>query len=216
MTRHWLKGGPEPDVFNDAQNLIGASGFRIRSSASYASAVYSGVFCLLALRNARDWRRGEDIRLQDLQDHHIFPRAYLLRHGIAKRVDVNSIANRTLISDQTNGTIKANAPAAYLRDADVFPSGVTGDLLKPHFIDDGTTALLEDATEQLSDTEVSELFGRFVQAREAAMIQEIRRVCGTRAGVAEADSAVDEPAADIDAGGGPADELDEELELEAV
>lgn len=216
MTRHWLKGGPEPDVFNDAQNLIGASGFRIRSSASYASAVYSGVFCLLALRNARDWRRGEDIRLQDLQDHHIFPRAYLLRHGIAKRVDVNSIANRTLISDQTNGTIKAKAPAAYLRDADVFPSGVTGDLLKPHFIDDGTTALLEDATEQLSDTEVSELFGRFVQAREAAMIQEIRRVCGTRAGVAEADSAVDEPAADIDAGGGPADELDEELELEAV
>ena len=87
-----------------------APGFRIRGSASYASAVYSGVFCLLALRNARDWRRGEDIRLQELQDHHIFPQAYLKRHEITKRVDVNTIANRTLISDETNGKIKDKAP----------------------------------------------------------------------------------------------------------
>jgi hypothetical protein len=108
MTRHWFEDGPEPEVFHDARNIIGAPGFRVRSSASYA--VYSGLFCLLALRNARDWRRGEDIRLQELQDHHIFPQAYLKRHEITKRVDVNTIANRTLISDQTNGKIKAKAP----------------------------------------------------------------------------------------------------------
>jgi hypothetical protein len=102
MTRHWFESGPEPEVFHEAQNWIGAPGFRIRGSASYASAVYSGVFCLLAIRNARDWRRGEDIRLQELQDHHIFPQAYLKRHGITKRVDVNTIANRTLISNETN------------------------------------------------------------------------------------------------------------------
>src|SRR5438094_9009893 len=63
MSRHWFDGGPEPEVFREAQNWIGAPGFRIRGSASYASAVYSGVFCLLALSNARDWRRGENIRL---------------------------------------------------------------------------------------------------------------------------------------------------------
>ncbi len=90
MTRHWFENGPEPEVFLDAANGIGAPGFRIRDSASYASARYSGVFCLLALRNARDWRRGEDIRLQELQDHHIFPQAYLKRHGIKKRVDLNT------------------------------------------------------------------------------------------------------------------------------
>ena len=54
MTRHWFEGGPEPEVFREAQNWIGAPGFRIRGSASYASAVYSGVFCLLAIRNARE------------------------------------------------------------------------------------------------------------------------------------------------------------------
>jgi hypothetical protein len=94
MTRHWFERGPEPNVFRDARTYIGAPGFHIRGSASYASAVYSSVFCLLALRSAWDWRRGEDIRLQELQDHHIFPQAYLKRHGITKRVDVNTIANR--------------------------------------------------------------------------------------------------------------------------
>ncbi len=65
---------------------IGAPGYRIRGSASFASAVYSGVFCLLALGNARDWRRGEEIQLQELEDHHVFPQAYLKRHGLIARL----------------------------------------------------------------------------------------------------------------------------------
>jgi hypothetical protein len=77
MTRHWFEGGPEPEVFREAQGWIGSPGFRVRDSTSYACAVYSGIFCLLALRSARDWRRGEDIRLQELHDHHIVPQAYL-------------------------------------------------------------------------------------------------------------------------------------------
>lgn len=52
MTDHWFAGGSEPAVLTEAHDLIGAPGFRIRGSASYASAVYSGVFCLLALRGA--------------------------------------------------------------------------------------------------------------------------------------------------------------------
>ena len=123
MTRHWFEGGPEPEFFARPE-LDRCAGFRIRSSASYASAVYSGVFCLLALHNARDWRRGEDIRLQELQDHHIFPQAYLERHDITKRVDVNTIANRTLISNETNGRSKDKAPAEPTSaDPAIFPSG---------------------------------------------------------------------------------------------
>src|SRR5207248_4485853 len=122
MTRHWFEGKPEPEVFREAENWIGAPGFRIRGSASFASAVYSGIFCLLALRNARDWRRGESIQLQELQDHHIFPQDYLKRHGITRRPEVNSIANRTLISDETNNKIKAKAPAEYIENRDIFPN----------------------------------------------------------------------------------------------
>src|SRR6185437_1724193 len=115
------------------------------------------------------WRRGEDIRLQDLQDHHIFPQAYLKRHAITKRVDVNTIANRTLISDQTNGKIKAKAPATYLADSEVFPSGAIEELLAPHFMDARMRGLMEKAGETTRKEEVADLYGSFLQAREAAM-----------------------------------------------
>ena len=216
MTQHWLEDGPVPEVFTEAQNWIGGPGFRIRGSASYASAVYSGVFCLLALRNARDWKRGEDIRLQELEDHHIFPRAYLARREIAKRGDVNTIANRTLISNETNGKIKDKAPADYIANESVFPSGAHQELLKPHFLDDPITALLRDATESLSPAEASDLYERFIDARETAIIDEIRRACGiTRLAAVPEEAEPDEVAADVKAGVGPTDD-DEEIELEVA
>lgn len=198
MTRHWFEHGPQPDVFQDAQHLIGTPGFRIRGSASYASAVYSGVFCLLALRSARDWIRGENIQLQELQDHHVFPQAYLKRHGITKQTQVNTIANRTLISNQTNGRISDKAPAGYLADAQIFPSGASAPLLEPHFIDTSTLSLLKAGNEHIANDDLADLFQRFVEAREAAMIDEIRRVCGVKAvSDAQGSSEVDEVAADI-------------------
>jgi hypothetical protein len=200
MTRHWFEGGPEPEVFREAQGWIGSPGFRVRDSASYASAVYSGIFCLLALRSARDWRRGEDIRLQELHDHHIVPQAYLKRHGITKRVDVNTIANRTLISNETNGKIKDNAPAEYLADPGIFPSGPQPELLAPHFLDEAATELLAEAAEALPDGEAAQLYERFLQARQAALIEEIRRACGITASAEPAEhQEPDELAADLKA-----------------
>jgi hypothetical protein len=218
MTRHWFESGPEPEVFREAQNWIGAPGFRIRGSASYASAVYSGVFCLLAIRNARDWRRGEDIRLQELQDHHIFPQAYLKRHGVTRRVDVNTIANRTLISDETNGKIKDKAPADYLKDAAIFPAGASEALLGPHFIDSTTLPLLLAAVDTLSDSDLANLHGRWLQAREAAMIQEIRRVCGITqlATLGDEDAIPDDVAEDLSAGDGSTEEDDDVDDAEAA
>lgn len=208
MTRHWLEDGPEPEVFSQASALIGSTGFRIRSSASYASAVYSGVFCLLALRGARDWRRGEDIVLQDLQDHHVFPRAFLNRHGVAKTIEVNSVANRTLISDETNGLIRDKAPAEYIVSPGIFPGGDRPDLLLPHFVDESAVLEMRAAAEDLSNDDVTAVYQRFLEAREEAMIAEIRRVCGVA--VSPLPVALDvEPedlAADIRAGAVPGGE----------
>jgi hypothetical protein len=212
MTRHWFESGPEPEVFREAQNWIGSPGFRVRDSASPASAVYSGIFCLLALRSARDWRRGEDIRLQELQDHHIFPQAYLKRHDITKRGNVNTIANRTLISDETNGKIKDKAPADYISDPDIFPNGPEPALLEPHFLDENIVPLLADATEDLPNEEAAELYERFLQARQAALIDEIRRACGITAVTTETAEQVepDDVAADVKAGTAPLfDSVDE-------
>ncbi len=209
MTRHWFEDGPEPEVFREAQAWIGSSGFRVRDSASYASAVYSGVFCLLALRSARDWRRGEDIRLQELHDHHIFPQAYLKRHGVTKRVDVNTIANRTLISNETNGKIKDKAPAEYLAAREVFPDGPRPDLLAAHFLDETATELLAEAAEALPDERAAQLYERFLQVRQAALIEEIRRACGITASTGPTEGhEPDDLAADVEAGTAPLFDFD--------
>jgi len=83
----------------------------------------------------------------------------------------------------------------------VFPSGARSDLLDSHFIGEATLPLLQAATEELPTREAAAVYERFVQAREAAMIDEIRRVCGIVAipAGARAEAEADEVAADIQA-----------------
>lgn len=178
MLGHWVEGRAEPAVFAEARARIGAPAYSVRDSASYASAVYSGIFCLLALRSARDWRLAETIQLQKLHDHHIFPAAYLKRHGIDKRIDVNSVVNRTLISDDTNAKIRDNAPASYIDSPVVFPHGPSQHLLAPHFITDEAVSVMRKAKNDLSAADVAATYETFRKAREVAIVCEIRRVCG--------------------------------------
>jgi hypothetical protein len=193
MMAHWFGDGPEPDVLADARTWIGGPGFRVRGSASYASAVYSGVFCLLAIQHAQDWRRGESIQLQELQDHHIFPQAYLKRHGISKKAELNTIANRTLISNETNGKIRDKAPADYLADTGIFPTDLRPELLEPHFIAGASLEAMHGAAEVLPDEQIAEIYERFLTAREAAIIAEVRHVCGIDAATPSLTSPDEEP-----------------------
>lgn len=181
MLAYWEVGKPEPAVFNEARTRIGAEGYTVRESASHASAVYSGIFCLLALRGARDWKRGESIRLQELHDHHIFPKNYLKRLGINKKAEVNSVVNRTLISDKTNAKIKDRAPAEYVTNPEVFPTGTNPALLVPHFIDEMVLSSLRSAEEDLSSDDAIRLYENFRAARESVIIEEIRGACGISA-----------------------------------
>jgi hypothetical protein len=74
-------------------------------------------------------------------------------------------------------------------------------------------SLLPQATETLPDAETARLYAQFLDAREAAMIEEIRRACGITqtATAADEDALPDEVAADVKAGAGAFD-ADEELE----
>ena len=177
---HWVDDGAEPAVFAEARARIGSPGYLVADSASNASAVYSGVMCLLALRGARDWRRGEAIDLQNLEDHHIYPRAFLKRHDITDRALVNSIVNRTLISDETNRRILDQAPAAYLADEEVFPNGPTDEALRPHYMEHEARRLMTDSAESKPAEEVQSLYSQFRESREAAIIAEVRRVTGVK------------------------------------
>jgi len=177
LLAYW-SGGPVPDVFKEANARIGSDNYSVRDSASFASAVYSGVFCLLAIRGARDWRRGEAIQLQQLEDHHIFPQAYLRRHGVTARTAINTIANRTLISDETNLKISDRAPAEYVASTEVFPGDDPERILAPHFIDAQAMESMRQATSLLDRSAAAEVYERFLRAREQAIVAVTREAAG--------------------------------------
>ncbi len=181
MLAYWKDRKTPPGVFAEAQARIGAKGYSIRNAASHSSAIYSGVFCLLAIRGAQDWALAESIKLQKLQDHHIFPKAYLRANDVKERARVNSVVNRTLISGRTNGKIKKSAPAEYLASPQVIAPRRGAAVLGPHFIDDAAVTAMKMAKEKSSPADVAAAYEAFMQAREQAIVEEIRTVCGVEA-----------------------------------
>jgi hypothetical protein len=180
LVKRWNGESAIPVPFTEADIRIGSPTYSVKESSSTASSVYSGIFCLLALGGARDWKAVEEITLQNLQDHHIFPKDFLARNGLKARADVvpiNSILNRTLISDVTNQIIKAKAPAEYLSDVRVF-STAPRSVLESHFIDDSALKEMALATDNLGSDATRTIFSSFKDQRERLIVSKIRDVCG--------------------------------------
>ncbi|WP_291432030.1 DUF262 domain-containing protein [Deinococcus sp.] len=177
LLAYWA-GGSEPGVFAEAQARMGTPAYSIRGSASSGSSVYSGVFCLLALNGARDWRRNEALTLQKLEDHHIFPRAYLRRAGITRRTLVNTVLNRTLISDETNRLIRDKSPSEYTAWDKVFPNGASEKVLATHFLGGAARDDLMWADDTLSPEAIENVYDHFLAEREALILAEVRSRCG--------------------------------------
>jgi hypothetical protein len=180
LTSLWSGGNSVPEVFAQADARIGSFGYTIRQSENSSSSIYSGVFCILALNGAKDWKFDEEVALQELNDHHIFPQSYLQKRGLEGKKNQstrNTILNRTLISELTNQIIKAKAPQTYLHSRDVFPDGYAG-RVEPHFITETAIAAMEGAKEESEWQEAMTAFEVFCRVREEAIIAEIRKRCG--------------------------------------
>jgi len=112
----WLNGeAGEPATIQDAT----FQAHRLETLRTRASAAYKGVYALLMGTGCRDFRTGETIKIQadfadNIELHHIFPRAWCEREGIEKDV-YNSIINKTPISERTNAKIRDKAPSVYLQ-----------------------------------------------------------------------------------------------------
>lgn len=86
---------------------------------SRGARIYPILYMLTRVDGACDWGTGERLdrlalgRHTDLEIHHIFPKAVLYAAGYT-RPEVNSIANFTFLSLETNREISATKPAKYL------------------------------------------------------------------------------------------------------
>jgi hypothetical protein len=90
----------------------------LRDTTPRQRSIYRGVFCLLLSRGPRDFHSGSKIdgdiiRVKRVDDHHVFPQAYLNKQGVSERLR-DCVLNRTLIDRDTDIRISSNPPASYM------------------------------------------------------------------------------------------------------
>ena len=163
----WIDGGPEPTTIRDAN----FRDERLNTMTSRLSAAYKGVHALLMKEGARDFRSGQRFDHTSYFDegvdiHHIFPRAWCEKNGIA-RTAYDTVINKTPISYKTNRTIGGDAPSAYLAHLPKQGAASPDDIdahLRTHLID--PEHLRTDA------------FGAFISARREALLTLIETAMG--------------------------------------
>jgi hypothetical protein len=79
-----------------------------------SSAIYKGIMCLIAKKGALDFVENDPPNYSKLEDHHIFPKSKAVRYNA--KGNINSILNRTLIFEKTNGWITNKDPSNYLKE----------------------------------------------------------------------------------------------------
>lgn len=113
--RRWLEGGELPGVIAD----FSFDANRWRATSYRNRALYRSTIALTMRGAPLDFHEGRRLTKaiidgEDVDDHHIFPRAYLEKSGQAGPVD--SVLNHTLIDKITNIRIGKKAPSLYIHE----------------------------------------------------------------------------------------------------
>jgi len=110
----WIDGGPEPTTVRDG--LFRAD--RLKTMRSRQSAAYKGVHALLMGEGAIDFRSGQSFDQtiffdEDVDIHHIFPKDWCLKQGLAW-AEFDTIINKTPLGYRTNRILSNAPPSKYL------------------------------------------------------------------------------------------------------
>ena len=164
----WLSGGDLPDSVTSFRFDPRA----LRDVTPRQRAIYRGAICLILGGGARDFHTqavitGKLMAEEGIDDHHVFPAAYLERRGVAPARLRDCVVNRTLIDRTTNQMISDRAPSDYLveiRKTSGFPFET---VLASHGLPVGADSpLLRDD------------YDAFLAWRQERLWQEIQRVTG--------------------------------------
>lgn len=169
----WLMGGAEPESITSLR----FDPATLRDVTPRQRAIYRGTICLVLGSNggARDFHTqsvisGNLIEQEGIDDHHIFPAAYLEKvKGIRESKRRDCVLNRTLIDRTTNQTISDRAPSDYLDEIKHTPNFPFYAVLHSHCLPAGPDSPL------LSDD-----FDAFLSWRQAKLWEHIKRVTGLK------------------------------------
>lgn len=155
----------EPIAIQDARtSIVENENYSLRG-VSRRNSIYRGIMCLVAIKGAKDFQADDSIEFHTLDDHHIFPKAYL-RKQIGpddKKISsdrINSIVNRTLIAAQTNRRISRSNPSQYLKE--IVPAEQVNGIMASHFINQDAVAAMR-----------VDNFDAFIDARELELLMEV-------------------------------------------
>ena len=164
----WLAGGDVPES---------VASFRfdpraLRDVTPRQRSIHRGSICLILGGGARDFHTqsvitGKLMAEKGIDDHHIFPAAYLERRGIAPARVRDCVLNRTLIDRTTNQMISDRAPSDYLAEIRATPGLPFDTVLASHGLPSGADSPL-----------VGDDYDAFLEWRQEHLWQEIRRVTG--------------------------------------
>lgn len=167
----WLAGGDPPET---------VASFRfdprsLRDVTPRQRSIYRGAICLILGGGARDFHTQAVITAklmadEGIDDHHVFPAAYLERRGVAPARARDCVLNRTLIDRTTNQMISDRAPSNYLTEIRNTPGFPFEAVLTSQGLPTGEdTPLLRDDYEA------------FLTRRQDHLWHEIQRVTGAAA-----------------------------------
>lgn len=166
---HWLDGEEPPETvrqFSFDPRILREATPRQRS-------LYRGTIAIILSGGPRDfynaYRLTSNLMVQHtVDDHHIFPQAYLTKQGMTDTKLRDCVLNRTLIDRQTNILIADHAPSLYLEGI----KGALGaekfqELLSSHRLPAGADSPL-----------IHDDFEGFLSWRQETIWREIQRVTG--------------------------------------
>jgi hypothetical protein len=164
----WLDGEDAPEVVSKFQFDPRV----LRDTTTRQRALYRGSFCLVLSKGPRDFHSaakldGDLIIEKHVDDHHIFPNAYLARRNVPPR-QRDCVLNRTLIDRQTNQQISDRPPSVYMTEI----KNALGEenfekLLKSHHLPSGWSSPLWHDD-----------FEGFLEWRQEALWKQIQEVTG--------------------------------------
>lgn len=166
----WLQGGDPPE----SVRTFGFDPRILHETTTRQRALYRGAMCLALRRGPRDFHRGDKLDAgliveRGVDDHHIFPYAYLGRQVNPPAVRLRDcILNRTLIDAKTNKRISDRAPSEYMQEIQQeLETGSFAELLDSHLLPTGPDSPLwrDD-------------FDGFLEWRQDVFWREIRHVTG--------------------------------------
>lgn len=154
----WMNGGPQPE----SVSAFVLNTLSLRNTRPKQRAVYRGIMAIILQNGALDFHKRGKItsqlladRKNPVDDHHIFPRAFLNERQAAPALR-DCILNRTYIDRVTNRRLSKRAPSDYFAEIEQKQGrDSTDELLKSHLLPVGPDSSLarDDFEAFLADRE---------------------------------------------------------------